>query len=84
MPQCKAKVHSDWRSWRCSNNAQSGSEYCGVHDPNKVDERRAAREARDKEKWAQRKYEIWGKKFYNVLTQIDHPLAKQVIEEFHR
>lgn len=62
--------------------------YCKQHDPEVVKARQEASNKRYQEKWNERRYELYGKQFFDVLQQIANGhndargLAQQTIAKF--
>jgi len=93
--RCRADVmyyEGNWpRNKQCDFKPRPGSKYCGIHNPEKVAERRAAVRARDEAKWAKeleaRKFGRVGKRLMAALEQIrdghndPRSLAAEVLEK---
>lgn len=83
----------NWPSYhQCRRPRGHGPEqaYCKQHDPAAAETRRAALTARSKEKWDKRRYELYGKQFFDALKQIadghndPRTLAKETIKPFEK
>lgn len=75
--QCIKKVFYMYSDRRCLNAAQTGSNYCWTHDPDRRALKRAQQEVEWKEKVRIHKLQQWGPRFYQALKEIDHPIIKE-------
>lgn len=80
------------RSGQCNRKRGHGPDgaYCKQHDPTAVKARNDAADARGKAQWRVRRYEIHGRRFFEVLKKIAEGhndargLAQEVISAFER
>jgi len=92
QPQCQARVTYYIGNWphgkQCDYRAKVG-EFCKIHDPKKIEQKAAERDAIAAEKWKHRRKEIHGSTFFKALEKIaeghndPRGLATEVLEKFH-